>query len=94
MCVSVFVCVRVCVSVFVCVCVCARTRVFLCVCVCSESELRRRSEEMGVPVGLLSARVLLENIEDLITQTDTNTQPVLLNAKQRVCHIQPIVFTF
>lgn len=48
-----------------------------------ESELRRRSEEMGVPVGLLSARVLLENIEDLITQTDTNTQPVLLNAKQR-----------
>ncbi len=84
----------VCVCVCVFLCVCARTRVFLCVCVCSESELRRRSEEMGVPVGLLSARVLLENIEDLITQTDTNTQPVLLNAKQRVCHIQPIVFTF
>lgn len=48
-----------------------------------ESELRRRSEQTGVPVGLLSARVLLENIEDLIKQTDTNTQQVLLNAKQR-----------
>ncbi len=83
-----FLCVCVCAHAPVCFCVC------VCVCVCSESELRRRSEEMGVPVGLLSARVLLENIEDLITQTDTNTQPVLLNAKQRVCHIQPIVFTF
>uniref|UniRef100_A0A9J7XXZ4 Fanconi anemia group A protein n=2 Tax=Cyprinus carpio carpio TaxID=630221 RepID=A0A9J7XXZ4_CYPCA len=48
-----------------------------------EDELRRRSEQMGVPVGLLSARVLLENIEDLITQTDTNTEHVLLNIKQR-----------
>ncbi|KAL1247084.1 hypothetical protein QQF64_022460 [Cirrhinus molitorella] len=48
-----------------------------------ESELRRRSEQTGVPVGLLSARVLLENIEDLITQTDTNTQQVLLSAQQR-----------
>ncbi|XP_050960714.1 Fanconi anemia group A protein isoform X2 [Labeo rohita] len=48
-----------------------------------ESELRRRSEQTGVPVGLLSARVLLENIEDLITQTDTNTEQVLLDAKQR-----------
>ncbi|KAF4095448.1 hypothetical protein G5714_024526 [Onychostoma macrolepis] len=48
-----------------------------------ESELRRTAEQTGVPVGLLSARVLLENIEDLITQTDTNTQQVLLNAKQR-----------
>ncbi|XP_016107865.1 Fanconi anemia group A protein isoform X2 [Sinocyclocheilus grahami] len=48
-----------------------------------ENELRRRSEQMGVPVGLLSARVLLENIEDLITQTDTNTEHVLLNTKQR-----------
>ncbi|XP_073687543.1 Fanconi anemia group A protein isoform X2 [Garra rufa] len=44
-----------------------------------ESELRRRSERTGVPVGLLSARVLLENIEDLITDTEL----VLLSAKQR-----------
>ncbi|XP_059402150.1 Fanconi anemia group A protein [Carassius carassius] len=48
-----------------------------------EDELRRRSEQMGVPVGLLSARVLLENIEDLIRQTDTNTEHVLLSSKQR-----------
>ncbi|XP_052400436.1 Fanconi anemia group A protein isoform X2 [Carassius gibelio] len=43
-----------------------------------EHELRRRSEQMGVPVGLLSARVLLENLEDLIRQTD-----VLLSSTQR-----------
>ncbi|RXN16371.1 Fanconi anemia group A isoform X1 [Labeo rohita] len=48
-----------------------------------EITLRRRSEQTGVPVGLLSARVLLENIEDLITQMDTNTEQVLLDAKQR-----------
>ncbi|XP_043090431.1 Fanconi anemia group A protein [Puntigrus tetrazona] len=54
-----------------------------------ESELRRRSEETGVPVELLSARVLLENLQDLITRTDVNTQRVLLNTRQRasVCEL-------
>ncbi|XP_067235489.1 Fanconi anemia group A protein isoform X2 [Chanodichthys erythropterus] len=46
-----------------------------------EDELRRRSEQMQVPVGLLAVRVLSGNIRDLIT--DTNTHRVLLSAEQR-----------
>ncbi|XP_051739050.1 Fanconi anemia group A protein isoform X2 [Ctenopharyngodon idella] len=48
-----------------------------------EDELRRRSEQMEVPVGLLAVRVLSGNIRDLITHTDTNAHCVLLNAEQR-----------
>ncbi|ROL44838.1 Fanconi anemia group A protein [Anabarilius grahami] len=48
-----------------------------------EEELRRRSEQMEVPVGLLAVRVLSGNIRDLIAHTDTNTHRVLLNAEQR-----------
>ncbi|XP_067292024.1 Fanconi anemia group A protein [Pseudorasbora parva] len=48
-----------------------------------EDELRRRSQQMEVPVGLLAARVLSEHIRDLITHTDDNTHRVLLTAQQR-----------
>lgn len=75
------------VFIYVCECLswCDCCRVCWCL---SEDELRRRSEQMEVPVGLLAVRVLSGNIRDLITHTDTNAHCVLLNAEQRVCCVK------
>ncbi|XP_051975128.1 Fanconi anemia group A protein [Xyrauchen texanus] len=48
-----------------------------------EDELQRRLQQMEVSVGLQSVTILNENIHDLIKPTDTDSECVLLSAKQR-----------
>ncbi|XP_073724435.1 Fanconi anemia group A protein isoform X2 [Misgurnus anguillicaudatus] len=54
-----------------------------------EEELRRRSEQMKVPVELLSVRLLYENLQKLSPCPDRGSKGVLLNSTQRadVCKL-------